>query len=385
MRVAHISATFPPYYAGTGNACFHQARCLAARGHEVAVYTASHPGTPVDPEGVAVHRLEPVVRVGNAPLLPRLACIPRFDVIHLFQPFIFGAELAVLRSVTARTPLVSSFQNELAAPGVKGALFRAYNATASRLALARSARLTVLSLDHARSVPALSRELARRPEAFVPTPNGVDVEAFRPADDAGARASLRLAPEATVAMFCARLDAAHEFKRLDLLLRALAEAESPELHLLVVGGGELEPRFRRLAGELGIGGRVVFAGERRHHELPETYRAADFLVLPSDSVESFGIVVVEAFASGLPVIASALPGVRELVSDGTDGMLVEPGELPSLVRALLAMASLEPDRRRQMGAAGREKAVARYTWERSAEILEGAYLAAREESPAAGT
>ena len=381
MRVAQITATFPPYYAGTGNACFHQARSLAERGHDITVYTASYPGRRVDPPGVSVHRLGALARVGNAPLLPALARIPRFDVIHLFQPFIFGAELTTLRAAIAGMPLVSSFHNELAAPGIKGALFEVYNATVTRLVLTRSARLTVLSVDHARSVPSLARELARRPHAFVPTPNGVDVEAFRPGDRAVARKALGLPQQAMVAMFCGRLDRAHSFKRLDLLLHALAQIRSRELHLLIAGGGELEDRYRRLAGDLGMGDRVVFAGERPHDELPAAYRAANFLVLPSDSVESFGIVLLEAFATGLPVLASALPGVRELVREGVDGMLIEPGDPGSLVHALEAMSQLSADRRREMGEAGRLKVLAGYTWERSAEILESAYLAASEKRP----
>jgi hypothetical protein len=76
LHIAHVTATFPPYYAGTGNVCFHQARALAARGHRVEVYSATYPGEPVDPAGVRVHRLRPVLRLGNAPLLPGLVRLP---------------------------------------------------------------------------------------------------------------------------------------------------------------------------------------------------------------------------------------------------------------------------------------------------------------------
>ena len=73
MRIAHLTATFPPYYAGAGNVCYHNARLLTARGYDVEVVTARYPGAVVDPPGVRVHRLRPVVRVGNAPLLPQIA------------------------------------------------------------------------------------------------------------------------------------------------------------------------------------------------------------------------------------------------------------------------------------------------------------------------
>lgn len=377
MKVAHLTATFPPYYAGTGNACFHQARCLAARGHDVTVFTATYPGKRVDPPGVTVKRLRPALRLGNAPLIPRLAALGRFEVIHLHQPFIFGSELATLRSLAGRTPLVSTVHNDLVAGGTKGGLFRAYEATLARAAVARSARLAVVTMEHARSSRVLRRTLERHPERFVEVPNGVDAESFCPGDPTPARIGLGLPRNATVALFCATLDAAHLTKRLDLLLEALRRATRSDLRLLVVGGGPLERRYRGLARELGVADRVIFAGTRPFRELPALYRAADFLALPSE-LESFGIVALEALASGIPVLASSLPALRRLVSEGVDGFLVEPRDVDAFAAGLDRMAALDGAERRRMGAAGREKVLGRYTWERAAELLEDAYRQAIE-------
>jgi glycosyltransferase involved in cell wall biosynthesis len=364
LHIAHVTATFPPYYAGTGNVVFHQAGALAARGHEVEVFSATYPGEPVDPPGVRVHRMRPVLRLGNAPLLPGLLRMPLPGVLHLHEPFIFGAELAVARARRAGVPVVASFHNDLQGEGVKGALFRAYNASAVPVTLARAARIAVLSLDHARAVPVLARELERRPQAFVEVPNGVDASTFTPTAAPHGNGRPR-------AVFAAALDGAHRFKRLDLLLRALAAV--PELDLTVAGGGELEPEFRRLAHALGVGGRVAFAGAMPQPELAARLREGDFLVLCSDSVESFGLVQVEALASGIPAVVSDLPGVRTVVEPGVDGLHVTPGDLGSLVGALREMAGMPPGQRRAMGERGREKVLARYTWERSAERLEAVY------------
>ncbi len=129
MRIAHLSATFPPYYAGSGNACFYQAEALAARGHDVEVFTAAYPGVPVDPAGVRVHRYAARLRLGNAPLIPQLALLDGFDVVHLHQPFIFGAEAALAATARSGAPLVSSYHNELQADGLKGLLFAGYDRT----------------------------------------------------------------------------------------------------------------------------------------------------------------------------------------------------------------------------------------------------------------
>jgi glycosyltransferase involved in cell wall biosynthesis len=370
MRIAHLVATFPPYYAGSGNACFYQAEALAARGHAVEVFTASYPGVPRDPRGVVTHRYRARLRIGNAPFIPQLARLRGFDVIHLHQPFIFGAEAAVAAHLRSGTPLVSSYHNELQAPGVKGLLFAGYDKIVTRRALRSSARLTVLSMEHAREAPLLAAELRRRPEAFAAVPNGVDVETFRPGTEPALRAALGISANATVAAFCAKLDPAHLTKRPDLAIAATARV--PDVTLLVIGGGVLQERYAAEAARAGVGDRVVFAGDQPHEEVARYLRAADLLVMPS-TLESFGIVQLEAMACGLPVVIADLPGAREVSRDGEHGVHVAPGDRDELVRGLRALVDACPDGRRRMGELAREHVVQRYTWARGAELLEAVY------------
>jgi glycosyltransferase involved in cell wall biosynthesis len=366
LRIAHLVATFPPYYAGSGNACFYQAEALAARGHSVEVFTAAYPGIPRNPRGVRVRRYRARLRIGNAPFIPQLALLDGFDVLHLHQPFIFGAEAAVAASARSRTPLVSSYHNELAAPGFKGLLFAGYDKVVTRTALRRSARLAVLSMEHARAAPLLAAELDRRPEAFAPVPNGVDLETFRPGAEPALRAALGIAEDAVVAAFCAKLDAAHLTKRPDLAIAATARV--PELTLLVIGGGPLQARYEAEAA----GGRVVFAGDQSHDEVARHLRAADFLVMPS-TLESFGIVQLEAMASGLPVVIADLPGAREVSRDGEHGVHVAPDDLDDLVRGVRAMIDAGAEGRHALGDTARAHVAARYSWAHSAELLEAVY------------
>jgi glycosyltransferase involved in cell wall biosynthesis len=370
MRIAHLVATFPPYYAGSGNACFYQAEALAARGHAVEVFTASYPGIPRDPAGVITHRYDARLRLGNAPFIPQLALIDGFDVIHLHQPFIFGAEAALAAQLRSGTPLVSSYHNELQATGVKGLLFAGYDKVVTRAALRRSAKLTVLSMEHAAEAPLLSAELRRRPDAFAAVPNGVDIETFRPGAEPALRATLGIPAGATVAAFCAKLDPAHLTKRLDLAIEATARV--PGVTLLVIGGGPLQERFKAQAAQAGVGDRVVFAGDQRHEDVARHLRAADLLVMPS-TLESFGIVQLEAMASGLPVVVSDLPGAREVSRDGVHGVHVSPGDADDLVRGLRAIVDAGLDGRRRMGELARAHVAERYTWARGAELLEGIY------------
>ena len=160
-------------------------------------------------------------------------------------------------------------------------------------------------------------------------PNGVDTELFAPgADGAELRRSLGIPGEALVAAFVATLDRAHHFKRLDLAIEAIARspaqagprpATATALHLVVAGGGELLDRYRDQASAAGVGDRVHFLGPVPHAELPGVLRGADLLLLTTEPPESFGIVLIEAMACGLPTIATEYPGVRAVIDDGETG------------------------------------------------------------------
>jgi glycosyltransferase involved in cell wall biosynthesis len=138
----------------------------------------------------------------------------------------------------------------------------------------------------------------------------------------------------------------------------------------VIGGGPLQERYAAQAAQAGA--RVVFAGDRSHVEVARHLRVADLLVMPS-TLESFGIVQLEAMASGLPVVITDLPGARGVSCDGVHGVHVAPGELDDLVRGLRALADAGPDERRRMGERGRAHVTEHYTWARGAKLLERVY------------
>lgn len=375
MRIAHVSATFPPYYAGTGNVCYHNARVLAARGHEVHVYTADSPGTPDDPPGVTVHRLKPVARVGNAPVLPQLLQLGNFDLIHLHCPFIFGAELVALGALARRTPLVLTYHNDLLAPSWRGRFFAAYERFPARAVLRAARGVCAVTLDHAAESPLLGRAAPR----IMELPNGVDADRFHPdVDGRSVRERFGIAESAFVAVFIGALDAAHHFKRVDLLLKAVASLDGIRPHLLIVGGGDLQLAYERLAHDLGIAGLVHFAGPVAQHELPPYIAAGDLLVLPSD-VESFGLVLIEAMACARLVIATDLPGPRQVIAHGQDGFLVPRDDIKALAETIQAVQSMSRSERMAMGAAGRAKVESRYDWERIGDRLEAVYATLLDE------
>ena len=396
LRIAHLTATFPPYPGGAGNTCYRFARGQAERGHEVEVFTAPAAGEPPDPGGAVVHRIEPLLAIGNAPLIPSLARIDGFDLVHVHYPFIFGSELTLLgrlRPRRRRQALLVHYKNRLIGRGARGALFDGYEHTVAPLLVRAADRVCVLSPDHANSVPYLRRTGERHPGKLVQMPNGVDTELFAPGgDEAGLRGSLGIPEEALVAAFVATLDRAHHFKRLDLAIEAIARLavagkpardEAPPVHLVVAGGGELLDRYRDQVKAAGVGDRVHFLGPVPHAELPGVLRATDLLLLTTEPPESFGIVLIEAMACGLPTIATEYPGVRAVIDDGETGLLVKPGDPEAVAAAIRRLIEAGPAGRASMGAAGRQKAERLWSWPRLLDRMEGAYaeaIAARRET-----
>lgn len=143
------------------------------------------------------------------------------------------------------------------------------------------------------------------------------------------------------------------------LLPAFAQAlgESPAMRLVVAGNGEVA-RAGRMAQELGIGGRVQFPGWVEGAAKESLLVSADIYVLPSHN-ENFPVSVLEAMARSLPVITTRVGGIPELVRDGVDGILVEPGDVAALAAALVALAS-DAGLQRRLGASGRSRIEAAY-------------------------
>lgn len=376
LKVAHLTATFPPYRGGAGNTAYRFAVEQAGRGYEVEVFTAPTDGVAPDPGGATVHRIDPVLAIGNAPLIPRLAWLTGFDVIHVHYPFIFGGELTMLARVRGRArrqALLVHYKNRLVSDGFRGALFEAYEHTVAPALIRAADRVCVLSEDHAESVPYLRRTAARDPAKLVEMPNGVDAELFSPGPDtSGLRDRLSIPPEAVLCAFVATLDRAHHFKRLDVAIDALAELGDEDVHIVVAGGGELVDDFRRRAAERGVDGRVHFLGAVPHPDLPDVLRACDLFLLTTEPPESFGIVLIEAMATGLPVIATDYPGVRAVVAEGT-GLLAPQGDPGAVAARLRELVEAGEDGRRRIGAEGRARAEREWSWTRLVDRMDGVY------------
>jgi glycosyltransferase involved in cell wall biosynthesis len=218
-------------------------------------------------------------------------------------------------------------------------------------------------------------------------PYGVDVEQFAPVwegDGSGAaqwRRELGIHQEATVLLGVGRMATKKGFH---VLLDALPTlfGRFADLHVVLAGGGDREEEFRRRTERLpdGGGARVHFPGSVTRDRLPDLYRAADLFTLPAvhdpkGNVDGLPNVILEAMASGLPVVASEISGIPLAVEHHRTGLLVPEKDAGALAGALAELLA-DPSRGENLGRAGRGKAIARLTWDAVAARYREGYQAA---------
>ena len=166
----------------------------------------------------------------------------------------------------------------------------------------------------------------------------------------------------------------------DVLLEALGKLSSDEpFEAIVAGEGSLGAELRDRARALGIADRVRFIGRRPHGEVAALLSDLDIFAMPSRR-EEWGVAAAEASAAGLPIVATRVGGIPEIVVDGQTGLLVPPEDPVSLAAALRRLVR-DPAMRERLGAAGRRKVEAQYRWDRCVDRMERVYedvLAARE-------
>ncbi len=314
---------------------------------------------PSQVEGAQVHYIDELERLGRLRYLLHARRVRRLvrdlkpDLLHALHLTSYGF-LAALCNV--RPTLTSVWGTDvLEAPG-----WSPLHLFVTRYALARADHITATGLRLANA----TLRYTPRSKPVTVVPYGVDLARFQPTARNGTR------PTEVVVGAVARLS--HE-KGLDLLLRAAArliERGTP-LRVVLAGDGPRRRHLERLAERLGLTGCVDFRGEVPHEQVPAVLAELDIFVMPSRA-EGFGVAALEAQAMELPVVASRVHGIPDVVEDSRTGLLVRPGDVEALAAALGRLAG-DADLRSAMGRAGRAFVQERYRWEENAAQMERLY------------
>lgn len=367
MKVVHLSCVAPPEIGGIGRVALKETTLLRARGIQASL-VAPEPKNEPKQDSAFVHRIKPILRVGNASILPGLKKqLASADIVHLHYPY-YGVAEPLLLQADAFPPIVVTYHMDATADGWKGLAFAAHRFLLQDQLLKRAAAVIVSSFDYA-GRSAVKRFFRAHPTRVREIPFGVETEWFSPGPSM--RERFAVPPNHTVFLFVGGLDRAHAFKGVNELLTAFTHMPN-DTNLLIVGDGDLRRDYEERSRELGIYPRVHFLGRVDNSALRDAYRAADIFVFPSTSrAEAFGMAPLEAESTGLPVIASDLPGVRTVVKQGETGLLVAPKDPIALQQAMLRLYE-DVGLRHELGERARQHALG-FTWDHHIDELLDVY------------
>ncbi|HTM68941.1 MAG TPA: glycosyltransferase family 4 protein, partial [Candidatus Binatia bacterium] len=336
------------------------ARQLAEIGFDVHVHSPA--GARPDGAPYAFHLMPALLRYGNAAFVPSVTRLLRdHAAVLLHYPFFGGAEpLALAKRLSGRGRLLVTYHMDVVGKGLLRSAFALHTRYWMPSILREAERVFVTSFDYAER-GALAAMVETERHRFRELAPSVDVERFVPGPRPPELLKKHgLSPDDRVVVFVGGLDRPHYFKGVPVLLRALASRPLAAVKAVIVGDGDLRPSFEALAKAPALAGRAVFTGGVSERELPSYYRLGDVFAFPStDRSEAFGIAALEAAASGLPVVASDLPGVRTIVREGVTGRRVPVGSASALALALASVLADAPGRH-AMSEAGRAMAVEEY-------------------------
>lgn len=397
LRIVCPTYWYPQHASDTQATYVHDInRHLVRRGHRVTVVTPGDPSLPREEtfDGVRVVRFPfeppPDLTYGRV-AQSRVSWIGKFARLAVMAHYLEAQHRAVLAEVRANGadvihahwaiptgPAAVLAARRLQLPSVitmhggdvyvnpeQGYDFptRWYIRPALRWTLRHAGALTAITED--------CRQHALRagapPDRIHLVFNGTDLRRFSPGENVNG-GDPRFGPHMIFA--CRQL---FPRKGIRFLLQAGAQLKSrfPDLKIVVAGDGFERPELMRQAADLGIEGDVTFLGWVPNAELPQYYRAAAVSVIPSLE-EGFGIPAAEAMGCEVAVVASDAGGLPEVVEDGVTGLIVPRGDSAALAQAIGALLA-DPQRRRRMGQAGRERALRLFDWDRSAGQFEELY------------
>ena len=361
MRILVINSEFPPIGGGAGNASANIARCLASLGHEVAVLTVRFAGQPnlETRDGVTIYRisalrrrqdrstaLEQLVFITSASLRI-LSLMPQFKptVTLAFFGVPSGAVAWFLKKLYGIPYVISLRGGDV--PGFRPYDFKTFHKLIGPFlrVIWRAADTVIANSNGLRDLA-----IAFDPHVDIPIiPNGVDGAYYKSSAREWSPAQLFSVGRIVYQ------------KGIDLGLRALAQLQDLEWRWCIAGDGPQTKPLQSLARELGISERVFFLGWQSREALVIDYHQANLFLFPSRH-EGMPNAVLEAMASGLPVVATRIAGSEELVLDGVTGLLVNPEDIDSL-RDSLRRLIVDETMRTKMGRASRHRVEEEYTWE----------------------
>lgn len=364
MNIVHITGYYPPHLGGMEYRTKDIAEMSAAHGHNVQVLTSDigcKTGKLPDGLNLKVRYLKSI-EFAHTPLSPmlffRLLRIPRDSIVHLHIAHALISEITYLACKLRGIPYVATIHLDVSSSGSFGFLLPVYKKYFLSRVIRNACTVTVLTKDYKRLV---SDKYLIPQARIVIVPNGTRFTA------ATNRKKTLHAPVRL--LFVGRLSVQ---KNIPLLISAIdicINRYTMPVRLTIAGSGEKEDDIRKMIRELRLEKHISLVGEVSAGEAQQLYRSCDIFILPSKE-ESFGTVIIEAMASGIPVIATNIVAVRNTIRNNQNGLLVNqsPDDVAAAIRLLTKNAVL----RKRLITNGL-RTVKKYNWEKIVGQFEDIY------------
>lgn len=338
-NLAVVSAYFYPKIGGLETIAYTTAKKLHQSGeYNVSIITSNYDGKGYKKEiidGMTVHRLPITFVLSNSPInfswhsqIKKIYIEEKIDIVHTHSPVPFMADVAVFAAHNLNIPTVSTYHSGGMKKGKvwTDVIIYFYEQYFLRAMLRKTNKVvTVHQAFMKKNYPEVAYKTS-----FIPT--GVDLERFSPTP----------LPETEMVTFVGRIEHSSSWKGIEQLLQAmvLVIADRPEAKLTLVGGGDALEHYKERAKTLGIEKSVTIAGPKFKDDLVKAYAATTLICLPSTSdSEAFSVTLVEAMASGRPIIGTTIGGTPQVIEEGKNGLLVAPKDPKALAHAILRILS----------------------------------------------
>ncbi len=360
-NLAVVSAYFYPKIGGLETIAYTTAKKLhQSGGYNVSIITSNYNGKGYKKEiidGMTVHRLPITFVLSNSPInfswysqIKKIYKEEKIDIVHTHSPVPFMADVAVFAAHSMTIPTVSTYHSGGMKKGKAWTdiIIYFYEEYFLRAMLRKTNKVvTVHQAFMKKNYPEVAYKTS-----FIPT--GVDLERFSPTP----------LPEREMVTFVGRIEHSSTWKGIEQLLQAmvLVTAERPEAQLTLVGGGDALEHYKERVKALGIENSVIVAGPKFKDDLVKAYQDTTLIALPSTSdSEAFSVTLVEAMASGRPIIGTTIGGTSQVIEEGKNGLLVSPKDPKALAQAILRILS-DKTFAKEMGDYGAKKSK-EFSWE----------------------
>ncbi len=361
MKIAQIVCAWPPGAGGIGQSAYRLNELLNQK-YEIVNF---NPKT-----------VKPWLKYGHGAFLPQILWrLSKFDYIYLHYPFFGTAEIVWLyKLIFSRPKLILHYHMDVQQRNIFTKILSLPSILIRQQLLKQADIIVTSSLDYVKNSQ-IKKYYQKRPDKFKEIPFAVDLNKFKVKDLNQISSNKLIAKTKKIIhyindkfikrhrlnlLFVAALDKAHYFKGLNVLIEALADLKQYHWQLEIVGDGDQKKFYQKLSNELGLGKQIKFRGQISDEDLIRAYQESDLLILPSiNNNEAFGIVLIEALACGVPVIASNLPGVRKVFNNYQEGLLVDVANKTDLSKKIEFIFNNEK-LRKSMAIAARQLAHKKY-------------------------